>query len=209
MESEPLGGRVAAAAPEARSAPPTAGRRSPVPGVIQGTFPVPPLPPEPRVDEWLLVEEEPDALAPLLEVTMSEHELREALARSLERLDCKSELLESFWSALRFRRQFASLDEADDGVVGLAVALERGLRLFGRRTTEVSVLPPEPVSDPNLPTELAEAARVLPINVLIAVRSRFAESGRNLDSEADVRELVEGALRQYARLAEFGLSPGP
>ena len=140
---------------------------------------------------------------------MTEHQLREALVRSLRNLDPDSELVKSFWSALVYRRENAAVDERRPGQRGLQRALERALALAERTPERVSNVPQTPPPEPQLLLDLAKAAETLPDSVIRLAITRAHRHGRRLDTESDVEGLLKTALAKYALLAESGLYPGP
>jgi len=138
---------------------------------------------------------------------MTEQQLREALAKSLRKLDPESELLQLFWAALLYRREHAGLHEAEPNPEGLTFALQRALAVslydwgtMGDGTKRLPRVNP----NPDLPTELANAAGLVPTTALAALISRRARRGNPL-TEANIDELVQSALRAYANSAEGDL----
>jgi len=143
---------------------------------------------------------------------MTEHQLREALAKSLRKLDPDSELLRSFWSALHFRQENAGLHEAESGTPGLKCALKIALTLSCQELSEeILHIPPVPPVDPPTPDlshELAVAVELLPEYVLTNTLLHAKYSGQPLENQTDVQKILESALKKYAQCARLWLS-GP
>jgi|SRR3989344_3662059 len=140
---------------------------------------------------------------------MTEQQLRRALAQSLEHMDPASNLVHEFWAALLFRRKHATIDEREPGRLGFRYALERALALFDLEPVVTAHLSTTDPPSPGLSHELAAAVELLPSYVLTELLSRAREIGLPLESEIDVRMVLESALRKYSRLAKVSLSDGP